>query len=100
MADATVAAQAKKNRRDFEINKRRKRAQRKQTENPMLMELREKFIEDISKIGFPRDDIELVLDKKGLYALDKALILELLSAMQTIPELMAEKDAILASHAR
>lgn len=36
-----------------------------------------------------------MLEKKGLYALDKSLILELLSAMQTIPELMAEKQAIL-----
>jgi hypothetical protein len=60
----------------------------------MLLELREKFIQDIAKIGFPREDVELVLNTKGLYALDKSLILEMLSAMDTIPELVAEKKAI------
>lgn len=64
------------------------------------MEMRDRFIEDIEKLGFPREDVELVLEKKGLYALDKSLILELLSAMQTIPELMAEKEAILAAAKR
>jgi hypothetical protein len=59
--------------------------------------MREKFIEDVGRLGFPREDVELVLEKKGLYALDKSLILELLSAMQTIPELMAEKEAIKAA---
>jgi hypothetical protein len=59
--------------------------------------MREKFIEDVGRLGFPREDVELVLEKKGLYALDKSLILELLSAMQTIPELIAEKEAIKAA---
>lgn len=81
----------KKNRREFEISKRRKRAQRKGMDNPMLIEKREKFIMDIALLGFPREDIELILDKKGLYAIDKSLVLELLTAMATIPELMAEK---------
>lgn len=45
------------------------------------MNMRAGFIDDIEKLGFPRDDVELVLEKKGLYALDKSLILELLSAM-------------------
>ena len=51
------------------------------------MEIRDKFITDIMKIGFSRKDIELILRKKGLYALEKSLLIEQLSAMNTIPEL-------------
>jgi hypothetical protein len=40
------------------------------------MERREKFIQDIVKIGFLRKDIELVLKKKGLYAMEKSLLIE------------------------
>lgn len=40
------------------------------------MESREKFIQDIMKIGFKRKDIELVLRKKGLYAMEKSLLIE------------------------
>lgn len=40
-----------------------------QSENPKLMELKKKFIDDIAKIGFEKKDIELILRKKGLYAL-------------------------------
>ena len=40
------------------------------------MELKEKFISDIEKIGFNRKDIELILKKKGLYAYEKQLIIE------------------------
>jgi hypothetical protein len=40
------------------------------------MENREKFIKDVVKIGFLRKDIELVLKKKGLYALEKSLLIE------------------------
>ena len=40
------------------------------------MELKKKFIDDISKIGFEKKDIELILRKKGLYALEKSLIVE------------------------
>jgi hypothetical protein len=36
-----------------------------------------------------------LLEKKGLYAFEKALVIEELSAMETIPELMAEKEALL-----
>jgi hypothetical protein len=61
----------------------------------LLVELRERFIVDVTKLGFLREDVELVLNTKGLYALDKTLILEMLSAMDTIPELVAEKKAIL-----
>ena len=46
------------------------------------------------KIGFPRKDIELVLKKKGLYALEKSLLIEQLSAMATIPELQREKEEL------
>jgi hypothetical protein len=46
-------------------------------------------------IGFERRDIELILKKKGLYALEKSLIIEQLSAMATIPELQAEKKLLL-----
>ncbi len=62
-----------------------------QSENPKLMELKKKFIDDIAKIGFGKKDIELILRKKGLYALEKSLIVEQLSAMATIPELVEEK---------
>jgi hypothetical protein len=55
------------------------------------MELKKKFIEDVAKIGFDKKDIELILRKKGLYALEKSLIVEQLSAMATIPELLEEK---------
>jgi len=40
------------------------------------MERKEKFIQDIVKIGFLRKDIELVLKKKGLYAMEKSLLIE------------------------
>jgi hypothetical protein len=40
------------------------------------MERREKFINDVVKIGFLRKDIELVLKKKGLYAMEKSLLIE------------------------
>jgi Zinc finger, C3HC4 type (RING finger) len=59
-----------------------------------------KFIDEISYIGFPKEDVLLVLDKKGLYSFDRSLVLELLSAMATIPELMAEKQAILDAAAK
>lgn len=62
---------ANKNRKDYEITKKKRRQQKQQTENPMLLDMRDQFIEDITKLGFPKEDIELVLDKKGLYALDK-----------------------------
>ena len=88
------------NRRDFEINKRKKRAMRVQQENPVLMELKRKFIEDVAKIGFDKKDIELILRKKGLYALEKSLIIEQLSAMATIPELVEEKKKMEAEEAR
>ena len=70
-----------------------------QSENPKLMELKKKFIEDIAKIGFEKKDIELILKKKGLYALEKALIVEQLSAMATIPELVEEKRKMEAEEA-
>lgn len=63
------------------------------------MELKKKFIEDIAKIGFEKKDIELILKKKGLYALEKALIVEQLSAMATIPELVEEKRKMEAEEA-
>ena len=64
------------------------------------MELKKKFIEDIAKIGFEKKDIELILRKKGLYALEKALIVEQLSAMATIPELVEEKRIMEAEEAK
>lgn len=67
---------SKNNRRDFEINKRKRRAAKQAQENPVLMEIREKFINDVMKIGFSRKDIELILRKKGLYALEKSLLIE------------------------
>jgi hypothetical protein len=47
-------AATKTNRRDFEINKRKRRAAKTAQPNPVLMQNREKFITDIMKIGFPR----------------------------------------------
>ncbi len=88
-------ANANKNRKEYDIRKKKRRLQRVQTDNPLLVELRERFIVDVTKLGFLREDVELVLNTKGLYALDKTLILEMLSAMDTIPELVAEKKAIL-----
>ena len=87
-------AATKTNRRDFEINKRKRRAAKTAQPNPVLLERREKFIQDVVKIGFLRKDIELVLKKKGLYALEKSLLIEQLSAMATIPELAKEKEEL------
>jgi len=42
--EGTVGNGGRVNRRDFEINKRKKRAMRVQTENPVLMELKRKFV--------------------------------------------------------
>ena len=64
------------------------------------MELKKKFIEDVAMIGFEKKDIELILRKKGLYALEKALIVEQLSAMATIPELVEEKRIMEAEEAK
>ena len=64
------------------------------------MELKRKFIEDVAMIGFDKKDIELILRKKGLYALEKSLIVEQLSAMATIPELVDEKKRMEAEEAR
>ena len=72
----TKGAASKTNRRDFEINKRKRRAAKTAQVNPILMERREKFINDVVKIGFLRKDIELVLKKKGLYAMEKSLLIE------------------------
>lgn len=71
-----------------------------QSENPKLMELKKKFIEDVAKLGFEKKDIELILKKKGLYALEKSLIVEQLSAMATIPELVEEKRIMEAEDAK
>ena len=98
--EGTVGNGGRVNRRDFEINKRKKRAMRVQTENPVLMELKRKFVQDVAKIGFEKKDIELILRKKGLYALEKSLIVEQLSAMATIPELLDEKKKMEAEEAR
>ena len=46
------------------------------------------------KLGFTREDIELILKVKGCYANDKSLIIDQLSAMEFMPELIAEKKAI------
>lgn len=72
----TKGAASKTNRRDFEINKRKRRAAKTAQVNPVLMERKEKFINDVVKIGFLRKDIELVLKKKGLYAMEKSLLIE------------------------
>ncbi len=40
------------------------------------MELRKKFVSDIMNLGFDEKDIELILKKKGIYALEKSLIIE------------------------
>ena len=98
--EGTVGNGGRVNRRDFEINKRKKRAMRVQSENPVLMELKRIFVDDVAKIGFDKKDIELILRKKGLYALEKSLIVEQLSAMATIPELVDEKKMMEAEEAR
>ena len=67
---------AAKNLRDFEINKRKRRMQKREMDNPLLLELREQFINEIVEIGFDREDVEIVLNVKGLYALDKSLVIE------------------------
>lgn len=67
---------SKVNRRDFEIKKKKKRSEKHQAVNPALFEQRERLITDIAKLGFLREDVELILRIKGLYANDKRLIID------------------------
>ena len=66
----------KVNRRDFEIKKKKKRSEKHQAINPALIDQRERLISDIAKLGFTREDVELILRIKGCYANDKSLIID------------------------
>eukprot|EP00347_Sterkiella_histriomuscorum_P019986 403339535 len=88
--DHKSAANNRQMNRDFELLKRKKRFERVRTECPYLTEMRLKFTSEINQLGFPKDEIEMIIGK-GLYSLDRNIAVDQLSWLKTNPEILADE---------
>ncbi|CDW86667.1 copine-4 [Stylonychia lemnae] len=84
------SANNKQLNRDFELLKRKRRFEKVRIECPYLTEMRLKFIQEINDLGFPKDEIEMIIGK-GLHSLDRNIAVDQLSWLKTNPDILKDE---------
>jgi len=85
--------------RDMELLKKKKRVEKQRIVAPFFVKIRGEFERDIEKLGFKRDDIQMVINA-GLHSLDRNIAVDQLSLLQANPHMFEERRGEIDRKAR
>lgn len=76
--------------REQQLLKKNLKRNSKKADAPYLIDIKKKFIDELTALGFNKEDTQLVVNK-GLYSLDRNIATDQLSQLKTNPDILAEQ---------